>query len=287
MPTRNGMSHLTGRLTSTRTVVNGVSVHARVSTNPVPIGAPLLILVHGMVISSRYMVPIAERLAPSCRVYAPDLPGFGKSARPARVLTVPELADALATWTRATGFDRAAFLGNSMGCQIIAHLAVRHPELVERVILVGPTMDPQARTFHQQALRWFLDIPWEPRSLDVLTLRDSLAAGPRRVIRTIRYGLEDRIEEQLPHVQVQALVVRGSRDTIVPRRWAEEATRLLPSGRLIQIPGAGHAVNYNAPSELARVVLPFLTAGLNDDPRGTRGPHDVGQLRRETLGLGA
>jgi 2-hydroxy-6-oxonona-2,4-dienedioate hydrolase len=287
MPTRNGMGHLTGRLTSTRTVVNGVSLHARVSTNPLPGTSPVVILVHGMVISSRYMVPIAERLAPFCRVYAPDLPGFGESAKPARVLAVPELADALAAWMRATGLDRAALLGNSMGCQIIAHLAVRHPGMVERVILVGPTMDPRARTLRQQAARWFLDIPWEPRSLDVLTLRDSLAAGPRRLICTIRYGLEDRIEKQLPHVHVPALVVRGSRDTIVPRRWAEEATRLLPSGGLIQIPGAGHAVNYNAPSELARVVLPFLTARLNDDPPGARGAHDIGQLRGETLGFGA
>ena len=72
--------------------------------------------------------------------------------------------------------------------------------------------------------------------------------------------MEDRVEEKLPHVQVPALVVRGSRDTIVPQRWAEEATRLLPMGRLAEIPGAPHTVVYDAPLDLARVVRPFLSS---------------------------
>lgn len=59
---------------------------------------PAVILVHGLVISSRYMVPTAERLAPWCRVFAVDLPGYGKSEKPHRILSLSELADALADW---------------------------------------------------------------------------------------------------------------------------------------------------------------------------------------------
>jgi 2-hydroxy-6-oxonona-2,4-dienedioate hydrolase len=62
---------------------------------------PVVFLIHGLIVSSRYMVPTAERLAPFCRVYAPDLPGYGKSYKPGKVLTLSELADALADWMDA------------------------------------------------------------------------------------------------------------------------------------------------------------------------------------------
>ena len=67
-------------------------MHARISEGPVPNGNPAVVLVHGLVVSSRYMVPTAELLAAHYRVYAPDLPGFGKSYKPPRVVNVAELS---------------------------------------------------------------------------------------------------------------------------------------------------------------------------------------------------
>jgi 2-hydroxy-6-oxonona-2,4-dienedioate hydrolase len=99
-----------GRLESRWVTVDGLPVHARVSVDPVPDGFPALVLVHGLGVSGRYMVPTAERLAPHFRVYAPDLPGFGRSGKPSRVLNLTELADALAGWMRAAGLERAALL---------------------------------------------------------------------------------------------------------------------------------------------------------------------------------
>src|SRR5207244_7249891 len=76
-------------------------MHARVSTLAVAPHAPVVVFVHGIGVSSRYMVPTALKLAETCRVYAPDLPGFGLSAKPSEFLDVPALADALAAWMRA------------------------------------------------------------------------------------------------------------------------------------------------------------------------------------------
>lgn len=56
-------------------------------------------------------------------------------------------------------------------------------------------------------------------------------------------------------------MVRGSRDPIVPQRWAEEVARLLPRGRLEVIPGGPHVVNYTVPAEFVRVIRPFLEGG--------------------------
>lgn len=241
--------------------MGGLRVHARASGGPPPEGCPAVILVHGLVVSSRYMVPTLKRLAPHHRVYAPDLPGFGKSDKPPHALNVTELSNSLSAWMREVGLERAALVGNSFGCQIIADLAVRHPERVERAVLQGPTMDPRARTVLRQVRRSLLDAPREPLSLLPIELLDYLSAGTGRAWRTFRYALEDQIEEKLPHVHVPTLVVRGSRDLIVPQRWAEEAIGLLPMGRLVVIPGAAHTANYGAPLELARVIRAFLNEG--------------------------
>ena len=72
-----------------------------------------MVLVHGLGVSSRYMLPTLALLAPRARVFAPDLPGFGHSTKPPHTLSLAELADSLADWMSATGLDRAVLLGNS------------------------------------------------------------------------------------------------------------------------------------------------------------------------------
>jgi 2-hydroxy-6-oxonona-2,4-dienedioate hydrolase len=105
-----------------------------------------IVLCHGFGVSSRYMVPLAEALARDFRVYAPNLPGFGRSNRPADVLDIGGLAEALAAWMAALGLGPAALIGNSLGCQVIVEVALRHRERVACLVLQGPTPDrPRAR----------------------------------------------------------------------------------------------------------------------------------------------
>jgi 2-hydroxy-6-oxonona-2,4-dienedioate hydrolase len=252
-----------GRLKSIRTSVDGLSIHAGVSADPAPAGAPPVVLVHGLVISSRYMVPTAELLAIDYPVYAPDLPGYGESDKPDHLLNLPELADALCRWMDAMGLERATLLGNSMGCQKIVEFAVRHPDRIDRAILQGPTVDRHARNLPAQLGRFLLDSPHERPSQTLLMAYDYALAGIPRLLHTINLALADPIEQKLPQVQVPTLVVRGSLDPIVPQDWVEEVVRLLPQGQLAVIPGAGHTINYSAPLELARVSRAFIQATTN------------------------
>jgi 2-hydroxy-6-oxonona-2,4-dienedioate hydrolase len=262
MPMRKGKQPgRTGGLESRWAVADRLLMHARVSDDPAPAAGPAVVLVHGLVVSGRYMIPTAQKLAPHHGVYVPDLPGFGRSEKPPSALDVAGLSDSLAAWMEAVGLGSAVLVGNSVGCQVVADLALRRPERVRRAVLQGPTMDPEARTALRQAARLALDGPREPVSLLPIMLLDYLSAGLRRSLATFRYALEDRIEDKLPHLRVPTLVVRGERDPIVPQRWAERAARLLPEGRLVVVPGAAHTMNYAAPSELARVVRSFLGEG--------------------------
>jgi 2-hydroxy-6-oxonona-2,4-dienedioate hydrolase len=244
-------------------MVDGVRMHARVSPGPVPPGPPI-VLVHGLGVSSRYMIPTARLLAPEYRVYAPDLPGSGRSARPPRVLDIDGLADALAGWLRANGLHDAILVGNSLGCQTITALALRHPGLAARAVYIGPTMDPAALTTLRQFWRLLVDSTREAPTQPLLTLVDYWLTGPYRTWQTLQYGLRDPLRAKLPRVAIPVLVVRGAGDPIVPHAWAAEVASLLPCARLVTIPGAAHTVNYSAPARLVRVLLPFIRRAGRD-----------------------
>ncbi len=234
-------------------------MHARVSLCATS-GPKHVVLVHGLGVSSRYMVPTALRLAPFCSVYAVDLPGFGRSNHPLHVLNVPQMADALHRWLETTGLENADFIGNSMGCQVIVDLAMRYPRRVGRAILIGPTFDRAARASIWSLLsRVIRDGHWEPKSLSPIIVYDYLSAGLIRVATTLRYGLLDPIEAKLPHVTAPTLVVRGEHDSVVPTPWARYVAKLLPKSHLVIIQGASHAVNFSYPDKLVAIALPFLS----------------------------
>jgi pimeloyl-ACP methyl ester carboxylesterase len=231
-----------------------------------------VVCVHGLLVSSRSMTPTARQLAMTTRVAAVDLPGFGRSDDPPAPLDIPALADALVAWMDAAGLTPAVLLGNSLGCQVITEAAVRYPAHVERLVLLGPTVDARHRGLVQQVARLLLDFTREPLDSALVVARDFLDGGVGQLVWTARYGLRDRIERTLPLIQAPTLVVRGGRDPLVPQRWAETVTRLLPDGRLVVIPGVGHAVNYNSPEAVARTVRAFMReeAGVARHATGTR-----------------
>ena len=246
------------RLVSRWDRVNGCLMHGRVSTGPGLDARPAFVLVHGLSMSSRYLVPAAERLAVDHPVYLPDLPGFGLSEKPSRVLNTGELVEILAGWMDRVGIRQAVLLGNSYGCQLILEFTLRYPQRVTAGILVGPTPDPRARNMLRVLWRGFLDLLIEPVSILPILLGDYLRAGFRRTVGTLRNSLKDPLEEKLPRVYHPVLVVGGSKDWIAPPRWVKEAARLLPNGRLGVIRGAGHGAHFSAPQELALLARAFL-----------------------------
>lgn len=261
-------------LTVLRTRIGQDIIFARVATHRAPPGRIPVVLVHGLVISSRYMVPLARILAPDFPVYAPDLPGYGESGKPPPTLGLRELAGALHAWMRAVGLPRAALVGNSFGCQVIAEFAARYPHAVDRIVLQGPTVDAARRRLPVQVWRALRNGRREPSSVARIGRIDYAKAGLGRALATMRVAIEDRIEDKLPWIAAPALVVRGSRDPVVPQAWAEEVARLLPNGRLLVLPGGTHTLNYTEPGRLAAVIRGFLLEqpGTELRPPGTRLP---------------
>jgi pimeloyl-ACP methyl ester carboxylesterase len=238
--------------------VQGRALHSR-SCSRAGERAPFVLL-HGLVISSLYMIPLAERLAEEHEVHALDLPGFGRSEAPAHILSIPELADAVIAWLEQAGLRRCHIVANSMGCDVAAHVAVKAPERVASLVLVGPTLDPHAFAVTIQTIRLLRDALNEPIRLWMNWMFDFCRAGPRRAFGTTREMFRDHIEQQLPQVTAPALIIRGGLDPTVPQHAAETMKRLLPRGDLLVIEGQPHCVHYTDPATVCRAVEAFTRA---------------------------
>lgn len=239
-----------------------VELHARTwadaSTDSVPI-----VLVAGLGVSSRYWVPLGRRLADRYKVYAIDLPGFGRSPKPPDSPwpagpSPQEQADQLLAWLDARRLERVVLVGHSVGCQIAANFAARFPDRVERLVIAAPTYIKGKRTLANQFPRLVLGALFEkPLLLAVLGLEYG-SAGPVRAVQQARRSLCEPIESHLPRIATPTLVIAGSLDPIVPLHWAQTVARTLPNGLLAIIERVGHAVQYSSPVVTARLISDFL-----------------------------
>jgi pimeloyl-ACP methyl ester carboxylesterase len=215
---------------------------------------PPIVLVQGYGIGGRYLAPLAAHLADQARVFIPDLPGHGHSDHDARPQTIVQLAGSLAAWMDANGLRASVLVGHSLGCQVAAELAVRRPELVSGLVLLAPTLDPSARNLARLVPRALATAVFERSDVFLWLVRDYSRAGIGLLLTEFQAMLAHRIEDRLPSVAVPLRVVRGSRDRMVPHRWAEVVAVLGGGPPAGVIHRSAHALHYDAPERVAAVV---------------------------------
>ena len=238
--------------------VGGYDIDVRLSqAQP---GGRTLIMVHGIGASGAYFMPFAEVSAGEYDVHVIDLPGYGVTPKPMLPLDLEQLAEAVAAYIRSLRVGKVTIVGHSMGCQIAAHVAVRHPALCRSLILLGPTVNRGHRSRRMQGVKLLMDTFKEPAAANALLFRSYLQMGMRRYLRTARFMVEDKVEETLSKTAVPVLIIRGERDPIVPRAWVEHLSRQTPHVTVHEIAHAAHVVQFTKPEELLTVCRPFLDA---------------------------
>lgn len=219
-------------------------------------GDRTFVLVHGIGMGRSVFADLTQHLRHHGRVVALDLPGYGEAPEPPRTLTVERNADVVAAFLRERDHPDVTVVGHSMGAQIAVEVEARHPSLVRRLVLAGPTVDPSARTASAQLARLLRDIAIESPVVWARGAREYLRAGPH--LRTkMRAMLVHRPEETFPRVHAPVLVLRGEDDLVAPRAWCEEVVRLLPDGTLAEIPEHGHETMIRDSSLVADLILGF------------------------------
>lgn len=219
---------------------------------------PPMVLVHGIATTSRGMQPLLRALGRRRPAFAPDLPGFGRSDPPPRALDMHGLAEALRRWMLDNHLAPAAIVGVSFGCQVAIELASAHPELAERLILLGPT-DPAERERRLYSLRWAASAP----RLAPTALRNLIDTGPWQAKRALKQARHDPVEDKLGLIEAPTLVVRGRRDFVTPEPWAAKVADAIPVARLVTLDHAGHMPANGAVGRLAETIDAFLDEPLD------------------------
>lgn len=265
------------------TVIDGLDFFFRESQNPPD--APAMIHLHGFGLSGRYLLPTAELLQNDFHTLVPDLPGFGRSIKPAHPLDVPGLAHAALKFMDDRGIDKATLVGNSMGCPVILEFAHHYPERIDRAILVSPAggmhNQPLSRAMSQLAT----DGRREPRALMRVATPDYLKFGVSSTGRMFSALVHYPSLERLLDLRIQTLVVIGDRDPLMPRptRVKELAGLVENQMVLVVIEGAAHAINFSHPGELANVIRLWMAdKPIVDDP-DSPGRARVSEIHRGSM----
>ncbi|WP_423919237.1 alpha/beta fold hydrolase [Frigoribacterium sp. 2-23] len=225
------------------------------------------VLVPGIGVSSDYF----ERLAPNLNEFGPvhalDLPGFAGVPHPEHALSIREYADLVGAAIDELGLDDPIVVGHSMGTQVVVELAARRSDL-STLVLIGPVVNAAERKVLTQGVR-FLQASWhEPGRVKFLAVSAYLVCGFRWFSRILPKMMTFPIEERLPSVRADTLVIRGEYDAVAPRAWIERVGQLLPSSRLWEIPGAAHSVMHAHADEVARLCVEHAEQPISaDEPR--------------------
>ena len=219
-----------------------------------------LVVVPGLCVST-YLRPACDALALAgfdAHLVVP--PGWSEGGTPAtEPRTLADLARPIADWLAADDLHDVTLVGQSVGAQIAAHVAVLASDRVRRLVLHGPVFDPRQRTLRSAVLHWASDIPREHPSLMVAEVPDWWRAGPRRIVRTLKMALEDRIETSLDALPARTMVVDvvvGERDPLSTRGWTASLVR--GGGRHVVQPGLPHSAPQADPVGFARIVADLV-----------------------------
>jgi pimeloyl-ACP methyl ester carboxylesterase len=261
-------------------VTVGDETMAAVHLSPSGAATTRVVIVHGMVVASRGVLPLALALRDrGVAVDLPDLPGFGRSTKPRRALDVDGLADALHGWMTATGRRNTPVIGNSFGTQVAGALAARHPGAASRLVLLSPTIDERFRRRWagrlppgrpggpprtdalgrlQRRMQAALVQPPQPDrglSLRSLIIREYVAASLGRALSTYRHALRDDLRARMPAIDVPVVVVRGADDGLVSPGWARRLAAAAPQRCYVEVRSVAHDAQFHEPGAIADVVV--------------------------------
>ncbi len=223
-----------------------------------------VVLLHSALGDSRLWQPQIEALRPAFEVVAPDLPGWGSEPLPAESYS---FVDAVVAHLPA------AVVGNSFGGMVALRTALSHPTLVDRLVLVAPSLHGWNFGSEMEAFFEEEDAALELGDLDRATEinlefwvspehHDLVRPQQRRAFELQVVKPEPEVswptEQPLSSLDVPTLVIVGERDKDDFRSIARHLATEIPQARLLEVPDAGHLVGIEQPDELNRLLLGFL-----------------------------
>jgi pimeloyl-ACP methyl ester carboxylesterase len=280
-----------------------IALHGRRVIYRVAGSGPPLVLIHGMLNSSSHWQAVAQELADSYTVIAPDLIGHGDSAAPRGDYSLGAHAASIRDLLAAIGVERATIVGHSLGGGVAMQFFYQFPQRVERLVLIssgglGREVSPALRLAALPGMSLLLSLtihPWllaavrglgerlrardvhagvylqaVARALRPLETADARAAFLHTLravidVRGQRVGATDRLQllESMP-----TMIVWGERDHTIPIEHGRRAHEAIPHSVFETLEGVAHFPHLEDPRALAALLRRFMTStqpGLIED----------------------
>ena len=252
--------------------VNGIKLYYEIQGSGKP-----LVLLHGGLGALEMFGPNLAALAKGRQVIGVDLQGHGRTADIDRPLSVQFMADDIAALIKHLGLQSADIMGYSLGGGVALQTAIRHPEVVNKLVVVStpfrrngfyPDILVQQGQVTAAAAEGMKQTPMyqmyaslAPRPQDWARLHGKIGDAMK-----VDFDLSDQIKG----IKARTLIVAGDAD-IFPPAHAVEMFALLgggqrdagwdgsgrPKSRLAILPGLTHYTMFNSPAVVA-VAIPFL-----------------------------
>jgi pimeloyl-ACP methyl ester carboxylesterase len=239
-------------------------------------GSPLILL-HGGFGSVEMFGPNVERLAKRHRVIGVDLQSHGRSPAARRPMHFESMGDDIAALITELKLQRAAIMGFSLGGAVALRVAIQHPALVERLVVVStvfkrtgwyPEMRAGMEAMGPETVEQLKQSPMYEAYARIAPNKDDWPALVTQLAAALKVDYD--WSAQVPALSMPVMIVLGDADGMPPSH-AVEFFGLLGGGkrdanwdrsgmtqhRLAVLPGLTH-YDINVSPALAEAVLPFL-----------------------------
>lgn len=238
-------------------------------------GSPLL-LIHGAEADNSMFDRLVPLLSTRWRCLAYDQRDSGRTRNGAAEYQIEQLADDAAGFIAAVGLPRAHVFGTSLGSVIAQHLAVRHPERVDRLVLSSAIRAGQLMTdFAPETAARLATLRADPvANADALAAHFFPAAhlkehpglfaslrSPRSAEQAARRaGLLRRCYDlDISGIANPTLVLVGAEDGLVPPAHSLSIADEIPGAERHALEGVGHVGSVQSPAATAQVLERFLS----------------------------
>lgn len=256
-------------------------------------GDQTLLLVHGLASNAGFWRYAIAELQSDARVIAIDLPGFGKSSKGNYPYGMTWYADQIAKFVEAMELENVIYVGHSMGGQIGSTLAINHPEVIRKLVLVAPAGfegfqrgagDWLRNAFTMQGIinnnehqirenlalnfhRWSEDWEWMVEERVRMAKGKEMPEFAYSVVQCVGAMLDEPTTDLLHKIPHETLIVYGKYDRLIPNMFLnpgrpsdvfEFGHAQIRNSILVEIDNAGHMLQIEKPIELSEAIRKFL-----------------------------
>jgi pimeloyl-ACP methyl ester carboxylesterase len=231
-----------------------------------------LVLLHGAFGFTEAWATILPALTKARQVIAIELEGHGRTRDLDRPLSYQQMAEDTAALLRQLKIKDADVFGYSMGGVVALGVAIRHPELVRKLAILGSNGGALKEAFEPETYKQFQSIPDDFAPPVLKEPYDRLAPDPTRwpvlvkKIKNMANDFKGYPAAEVKTLKAKTLIMQGDRDGVRPEH-AIELFRLIPNSQLAIFPGGDHFILWSNPDQVTSVLVPFLDAPLAEQKK--------------------